>query len=319
MNLAAYVKRRAERPSAGPFHHYHAFGMTIVSQLVLPELQRAPACPDCDLRIEIGASLARKEADRLSGFEFDDRVQTLTWKELGEFRIEQGRSIVIRPVPGVTGEMLAFALLGPVMAMVLQVNARLVLHGSAVAKGDTAVAFLGDKGAGKSTTAAEFIRSGYELLTDDLIAIRTGDAQPPTILPAFPQLKLFDAAADAVGVPEKLRRPPIALVQNKERYLLSQSFATDARVPAAIFLLARGDRLERITLSAQEKFKGLLRFSYATRFGAKAMWPEAARRQATLLAHVANRTPIFILRVPDDLARLHDLVTLVEETTAAPD
>ena len=53
----------------------------------------------------------------------------------------------------------------------LQHRGYLVLHGSAVLVNGRAVVFSGDSGAGKSTLAASMVHHGYQLITDDVVAI----------------------------------------------------------------------------------------------------------------------------------------------------
>ena len=45
------------------------------------------------------------------------------------------------------------------------------LHGSAIAIDGKAYAIVGDSGAGKSTLASAFLNQGYQLLSDDVIAV----------------------------------------------------------------------------------------------------------------------------------------------------
>ncbi|GAA4716684.1 hypothetical protein H9L13_06420 [Sphingomonas lutea] len=69
-------------------------------------------------------------------------------------------------------------------------HGKLVLHGSAVAVSEAAVAFVGSSGQGKSTLAAAFARAGNPFLTDDGVWIeRSG----PTFIanPNRPALRLW--------------------------------------------------------------------------------------------------------------------------------
>jgi hypothetical protein len=70
-----------------------------------------------------------------------------------------------------------------------------VLHGSCIALScddgsHVAIALVGEKGQGKSTLAAAFLKQGHLVLTDDIVAIDlTRDV--PHVLPGFSQLKLW--------------------------------------------------------------------------------------------------------------------------------
>jgi ABC-type glutathione transport system ATPase component len=73
---------------------------------------------------------------------------------VGAFLVRGGREIMIDAVPGVDARTLRLSLLGPALALVLHQRGRFVLHASTVAVAGSAIAFLGEKGWGKSTIAA---------------------------------------------------------------------------------------------------------------------------------------------------------------------
>ena len=69
-----------------------------------------------------------------------------------------------------------------------------VFHASCVGSESQAVAFLGESGYGKSTLAASFLKQGFPLLTDDVLALRkkgVGFWTPPGVS----QIKLWPAIA----------------------------------------------------------------------------------------------------------------------------
>jgi len=71
------------------------------------------------------------------------------------------------------------------------------LHASAVAVGDAAIAIVGSPGAGKSTTAAAFVKLGYQVLADDVLALQEhGDRL--RALPGYPRVNLWPDAAEAL-------------------------------------------------------------------------------------------------------------------------
>jgi serine kinase of HPr protein (carbohydrate metabolism regulator) len=74
-----------------------------------------------------------------------------------------------------------------------------VLHASAVVIRDQVIAIIGDKGSGKSSTAAALCAQGYPLLTDDLLAIRYNQKNQPVAISGFPQLKIRPDTGEALG------------------------------------------------------------------------------------------------------------------------
>jgi len=74
----------------------------------------------------------------------------------------------------------------------------LLFHGSAVAKNQRALLFVGDTGMGKTTLAAHLIRRfGFAFLTDDLVI---ADPRTGTVLPYPKFLKMKLPAASGRGI-----------------------------------------------------------------------------------------------------------------------
>ena len=86
-----------------------------------------------------------------------------------------GGSAHFVPNPGRDREMLSIVLTGTGIAAMLALAGRLVLHGSAVVRDGTAVAFLGDSGQGKSTMTSLSCIAGWQLLCDDVLRIDVDD------------------------------------------------------------------------------------------------------------------------------------------------
>lgn len=309
-------------------YSYRAFGLAIASDLALPELLPEPLsaspslAPDLVIRcVDTGRAFPAPEAE--GTFRFGDTAAFLLYPQIGAFRIAAPSLIEVEPRPGVDPALIAFPLLGPVMALLLQMRGAFLLHGSALADPASdapAFAFLGDKGAGKSTTAAAFVRAGYSLLTDDIIAIEGLGSGPgesaSRIAPAFPQVKLTEAASAALADAALGQRPDVPLVRDKHRFLLAAGFAETARAPGQFFLLTRGPALALRPLDPKERMKAFLRFSYGTRFGPAAITPAIAARHARACAALAHSCAAAILTVPENLAALDAVVDFVAQQTA---
>lgn len=308
-------------------HLYRAFGLVIASDMALPELvpELVPA-PDgaaADIVIRIvHTGRAFPPPDEPGTFRFGDTECFLLYPQIGAFRVAVPGLIEVEPLPGVDPALVCFPLLGPVMALMLQARGSFLLHGSALAifgagPDGKAFGFLGDKGAGKSTTAAAFLRAGHMLLTDDIIAIDGLEHGAGRINPAFPQVKLTRAASEALADADLDARPDVPLVHDKQRFLVGSGFAEQSHVPGQFFLLLRGETLAIRHLDPKERMKAFLRFSYGTRFGPAAITPAIAARHARQCAGLAHTARAAILTVPHDLGALDEVVAFVEAQLAA--
>jgi hypothetical protein len=297
---------------------YRAFGLTIASDIALPELEPSGAGP-ADIEIRL---VERKRDFPPPGdqgtFEFGDDECFLLYPQIGAFRILPPNRIELELVPDVDPGLVCFPLLGPVIALLLQARGAFLLHGSAVSVLGKAVAFLGDKGAGKSTTACAFLRAGHRLLTDDIVAIEGLEHGGGRILPAFPQVKLSREASTSLALPDMQVRPKVPIVLDKERFLLGLGFSQEGLPPDLFFLLRRGERFDLEWLGPEERMKAFLRFSYGTRFGMRGITRKVAARHARQCPALANRARAAILTVPHDLTRLPEAVALVEGEVDRP-
>jgi hypothetical protein len=107
--------------------------------------------------------------------------------------------MIVEPLPHVDEHVLRLYLLGPALGVLLQQRGLLVLHASAVAIGERVVAFVGESGWGKSTTAAALERRGHTVVADDVCALHLRGSEDPLVFPAIPRLKLDAAPALARG------------------------------------------------------------------------------------------------------------------------
>lgn len=110
---------------------------------------------------------------------------------LAEFRIlGAGRRIEGRPLRGNEADDLRHLLLDHILPYALSLQGNVVLHAGAVAVRGRAVVFMGETGSGKSTLCASFMRSEYELLTDDgLLLQRQGSRW--YCVPSYPGIRLW--------------------------------------------------------------------------------------------------------------------------------
>ncbi len=103
---------------------------------------------------------------------------------------EDGRQITLRA--SASGEsILTDVLLGPGLILALSLQGCWCMHGSAIRREDSAVLFVGESGAGKSTVAEWLSRTDDDLMrvADDVVAVAV-HAGRIHLIPPFPQLQL---------------------------------------------------------------------------------------------------------------------------------
>ncbi|MFB2895114.1 hypothetical protein ACE1CI_19580 [Aerosakkonemataceae cyanobacterium BLCC-F50] len=286
---------------------YTAYGLQIRSTLPIPEFIVSSGEPDVVIRLGQVECLPFV-IDPDVRFQFREQEACFIYEDVGAFLVQQGREIVIDPAPRVEERVLRLFILGPIIAMLLHQRGLLLLHASAVVVNNSVVAFLGDSGWGKSTTAAALHTLGYGILTDEILAI-VSCFEYPIALPAFPQLKLWPEAAIFLGNdPKKL--PRVHPQSDKRTCHANRKFPQRPLPLKRIYVLVEGLHQEIEPLQPQNAFIELVRHSYAARF-LKATG--AASLHLHHCAKLASSVSICSLIRPKSLAALPDLVRLLEK------
>jgi hypothetical protein len=159
-------------------------------------------------------------------------------------------------------------LLGPIIGFILRLRGQVCLHASAVAVGDSAVAFLGPMGAGKSTTAAALAQRGYGVVSDDVVVLAP-EATGFLVHPAYPQLRLWPPSVKMLyGDANAL--PPLTANWDKRGLNLAGevgAFLERSLPLAGIYLLGErgrdgGERPRIESLPPQEALMALVAHTY---------------------------------------------------------
>ena len=202
------------------------------------------------------------------------------------------------------------ALLGACMAVVLHQRGYLILHASAVKINNRAVAFIGDKGWGKSTIARAFIGRGYQFVTDDVLAIDlNGDCS--IVFPSFPQLKLCPDAVTAMGEDPKILSRVMPSTA-KRQYKLERNFGIEPVPLQSIYLLSKAESVQIEKITASNSILPLLAHSYEARFGKKLLHLGEADHFLEC-SQLANRVSLYSLQRPSNISLLAQTVDLVEQ------
>lgn len=301
-------------------HHYYAvFGLTLASDFVCDVLEPvAPVAKGDVLRVMRTTGLRpAKQLEFDPYFEIQPDRQYMHWNAVGTFCIEDSGTVLIEPKDGVSDHLVSQALLGLVMSLVLERRGVLCLHASAVSVQGHAALFLGDKGAGKSTTSAALVARGHVPVTDDLVAVgqSLSEDETLTVQPGFSSMKLWPDAIEALGLQkeasDRLIHPSLPKVQKRMMVPVAE-----AAVPLGSLFVLR--RLEEVTephavrLPPHKALETVLRYTFMARYG------ETRLGQAHLISHlkrcgaVVSQVPVFELMVPADLSRLDDVTETIE-------
>lgn len=216
---------------------YRVFGLGIRSEIALPELFPDEAGSEPDVTIRIGAVPQGEPKPSLGAF-------VLSIPEVGRYRVEKGREIVVDPNGEVPARNLRLFLLGSAFGALLHQRGMLPLHANAVDLQGRAVAFMGPSGAGKSTLAAWFHDQGHRIIADDVCVAGFDADNLPFAAPGLPRLRLWAEALERIGrVDHEYARSYVGEDQvDKFDVPIQASNAAIQNVPLfALYMLDRGD------------------------------------------------------------------------------
>lgn len=304
------------------------YGLSIASDLNLPELQSVAGVEEPDIVITRGAVPEAEETDPNNLRAYVDGSRDRLWLDIpGTLRmiITNGRSIVYSPYPNVPDDELRLFLLGSGMGALLMQRGHIVVHGNAIMLQELGGAALcvGDSGAGKSTTAIAMMQRGYPILADDVCPISAEGVVPP----GMPRAKLWDDTAQHLGIDTA---PLERLREGDAKFNLPLGDAHCAQgQPVKAFFWLVPEEVDGVTvtpLSGAEKFTVLRNNIYRPEY-LRVLGLEAEYLQR--VAHIASTTPVFrvsrpatgfgidavtnsILATASDIASRHDTHELTE-------
>ena len=169
-------------------YYYRAFGLDIESDYYIPQVSVIEETAAPDLRIirrDMGGL-----SNNLNHFEKAKNEMELHIQDVGVFCMVNGNLIEAEQFPQCTDNYFAVFLMGSAMGAILHERGILPIHGSCVTNGKQSIIITGDSGAGKSTTAVQFIKHGWRILTDDVSAI-VSTRPVPIVQSSYPSQKLW--------------------------------------------------------------------------------------------------------------------------------
>lgn len=298
--------------------HYRAFGGVLRSEIEFPELSQADAVsrPDWAFVVEpgepplvplseLGERQVRQERYQLWRSPHGYR---LTYSHAGTFDISNDGTLIWYHDESSIIELVRSIVLGPAIALALELAGHFCLHGSAVALAEGAVAFLGPKYYGKSTLAMALTAAGGRLLGDDLLVVRPGP--PPTVRPGVASVRLWPDVAAALPL-GSVCDTLIPGVKTTVTGFADEALASSPCRLKAIYNLAPfgNDRDARTAWRERlEPLEATIALAHQTKLPDSLIGMQAAGQQLAMAVAMATSVPVWKLHIVRDVGKLDQVV-----------
>lgn len=282
---------------------YQLYGLCIASELPLPGYPTGQGAVDATVRLRAldDEDLERQESwgGRVWGH-INNRVQ---------FLVDGGRRIVLDVRAPVDETRLQGYVTGVLMAALLRQRGLLVLHACCMAKEEGAIGFLGESGWGKSTLAEFFCQNDYDLITDDLLAIKAGESSRPVVLPGSPLIKLRPESGGFLRDDYELL-PRMAI--RGGRRISSPDALRQSDTPLRKLYVLEPTYSEHFSIEPMSAREGTLALMRHTRVKNLIKDPQYSAQHLQQCSMVSQQIPIALCRRRRSISELGRLVEMVE-------
>ena len=252
-------------PGNRPAFLYSLFGLTVRSEMELPELHPADG-GEADVDIRFGdLGPVRSAVQELT---LTEAGAVLHVPDIARYGIDEGCRILVDPAEGASPRNIRLFLLGSAFGALLHQRGLMPLHANAVVVGDRAITFTGASGAGKSTLASLFHDRGYPLLSDDVCVIRADEAGRPVAYAGIPHMRLWRDSLERSG---RTTQGYERALDGRDKYNVpARRGETPARMAlGAIFVLKRAEEAQLVAirrLRGAEALNAVLANTYRGRY-----------------------------------------------------
>ncbi|MCG2784733.1 MAG: hypothetical protein L6461_06470 [Anaerolineae bacterium] len=285
---------------------YHAFGLTIQSEIELTNLPAIDGPQENPVYIRVG-QVPESLPDARTPNEYlqaSGETLLLNLPGFGRMSIHAGQEVRLALETDVDPILVRAVAVNLGLSAILHQRGALALHASGVAAPGGAVLFCGNQRAGKSTLAVGLNQKGWPLLCDDKCAIIQQENQV-LALPAFPQVKLWRDAIEQLSFRAEAREK----LPEVEKYNLSldSGFQKHPLPLRAIYLLhpTETENITFETLQGMAKFQAIKQYNYGNYY-LKGLGLQAAHFH--LISLIASRVPVIRIRRPRQVNQLEALI-----------
>ena len=293
---------------------YWAYGLTIESEINLPELIQIPhSRPDCV--IKTGKTPIKIEGP---GTVNRDKIQFNRTEYLLElpnciYYARNGKEIILNIKDSEDTKTLRHFLLTTALAAILQQRNKIMLHAGAVQTEKGLIVICGNSGAGKSTTL-QYLRShGYRIFSDDVLVLEEFSDGEIKAFASYPVLKLWDKSFDVLGMDKMSDQNKLREYVNKYRLNTQPEFCMDAQPIRMIIELEKDDTLIEPAikqLNGYEAYVSLYLQLYRT---ALAETVKKDQENFIQLSRILSKTPLYKIKRPGEKNTLENIKMLIEK------
>lgn len=305
-------------------NRYNAYGLTIHSEIAMPELILQPNYNGVEERenrqniihIRLGTAPEQLDNPVKQGILYQASANRflLCMDHIARYLVQNGNEIIIQPAPDASESDIRVFLLGSVFGALLHQRELLVLHASAIGTDKGAVLFTGPSGIGKSTLLGALLNRGYHMMVDDVCAVELDGAGQPIVLPAYPRTRLWADSARRLNVEtEQLDRTRPSL-EKYERQMPEQFWDKPAPLRHIYRLIPTNqDELKLVPLPRIQTFSSVLQNTYRDTFldGLEMRQPHFK-----LVSAVAAHAGVTRARRPSGRFKIAELADFIEADMA---
>jgi hypothetical protein len=282
--------------------HYNVFGLCLCSEIELAGLQSAGPDMAPDVTIERGSFPAKP------GWRVVDGIFQLAIPKVAAYEVRRNGTIIVDPCEASDPEAVQRALLGKVMAAIAYQRSELPLHAATIAADGRLIAVAGRSRHGKSTLVSSLAQSGYEVVSDDLLLLRTPAGRLAEAMPGTTRLRLDLEAAGMTKHPTR-RDEPTDAIRPKKYVATPHARVACMRPLAAIYRLEWGSpAIDPMPVS--DRIMRLADITHMWSLREKLGDPDQIRRAAFSLV---TQIPMFSFSRPRQTADLRATTTMLEK------
>jgi len=300
---------------------YTAYGLSIGSEIPLPPLEPSKATM-------VDLTIKRRRLPKSPPFEATKVYRAglnaqfaqngrnclwLDWSPLVAFMAINGNELLVETTEDGT-DLIALFTLSEALGLILFQKNYFLLHGSAVQIGGQGVVFLGEPGAGKSTTVAAFAQKGVPVISDDMVCIHINEAGNPVLIPSFSQIKIWENSVEGLQL-QKENLSPVREGTNKFSWHDSIVFENNAVPLNRIFILTTPGDFVPVTEQLPQSQVPVELVSYFP-LPDGLLKGEALKEYFEKSVAIAHKVPVWKMPRPADFAKLYEFVEYLK--TAYP-